>query len=231
MGFQQFVQNILATAKSGDQEKLAALIKEAEIPDYRAYFSALYGQEGGERVASAYARDLQTREMEFQEYLTQLAQQPDAEYFTLKLDGDAQRKRFTHITRELDIYFANWKKSGSPENSNREPIGYFTFQDEKFRWDSTIKFIRNMRQARLIKRVEPVYPLEAKARRIEGVVTLSVIIGKDGSVKILRVLAGDPILSPAAVDAVRQWHYEPLLSDGQPLEVQTSINVTFSLNH
>jgi len=93
-GFWQFVQNILATPKSGDQEKLAALIKETEIPDYSAYLSALYGQEGGDRVASAYARDLQTREMEFQEYLTQLAQQPDAEYFTLKLDGDAQRKRF-----------------------------------------------------------------------------------------------------------------------------------------
>jgi hypothetical protein len=54
-----------------------------------------------------------------------------------------------------------------------------------------------MRQARLIKRVEPVYPPEAKVRRIEGVVTLSVIIGKDGSVKILQVLAGDPVLSPA----------------------------------
>jgi TonB family protein len=88
-----------------------------------------------------------------------------------------------------------------------------------------------MRQARLIKRVEPVYPPEAKVRRIEGVVTLSVIIGKDGSVKILQVLAGDPVLSPAAVDAVRRWLYEPLLSDGQPLEVQTTLDVTFSLNH
>jgi hypothetical protein len=69
-GFRQYVQNLLAIATSGDQEKLAALVKDAEIPDYRAYYGVLYGQEGGEKVSNVYVSDLQARGMEFEEYLT-----------------------------------------------------------------------------------------------------------------------------------------------------------------
>ena len=59
---------------------------------------------------------------------------------------------------------------------------------------------------------------------------LHAIIGKDGSVQQLEVLTGHPLLVQAALDAVRQWRYRPTLLNGEPVEVDTTIDVIFSLN-
>jgi protein TonB len=52
---------------------------------------------------------------------------------------------------------------------------------------------------------------------------------KDGSVTVQNVAVGDPILSPAAIEAVRQWRYEPTMLNGEPIEVETKISVVFTL--
>jgi protein TonB len=61
-------------------------------------------------------------------------------------------------------------------------------------------------------------------------VRLHAVIAKDGSIKDLEVLSGDPLLADAALKAVRQWRYKPTLLDGQPKEVTTTIDVVFALN-
>ena len=58
---------------------------------------------------------------------------------------------------------------------------------------------------------------------------LKVIVGKDGSVTVLSVVKGDPLLSPAAIDAVQQWRYEPWQLNGQPIDMDTTIDLVFSL--
>ena len=83
--------------------------------------------------------------------------------------------------------------------------------------------------AKLVKKVQPEYSAEAREKRIEGTVKLQVIVGKDGSVTVQNVVEGDPLLSPAAIEAVRQWRYEPWQLNGQPVEMQTTIDVVFSL--
>jgi protein TonB len=84
--------------------------------------------------------------------------------------------------------------------------------------------------AMLVNRVQPVYPPLARQTRISGTVRLHAIIGKDGSVQQLEVLSGHPLLVQAALDAVRQWRYRPTLLNGEPVEVDTTIDVIFSLN-
>ena len=83
---------------------------------------------------------------------------------------------------------------------------------------------------RLVHRVDPPYPPLAKASHIEGVVTMEGIIGIDGRIRSLVVTAGNPLLAPAAVEAVRQWIYEPTQLNENPVEVATTIVVTFTLN-
>jgi len=85
-------------------------------------------------------------------------------------------------------------------------------------------------QASLINRVQPVYPPLARQTRVSGTVRLHAIISKDGSVQQLEVLQGHPLLVQAALDAVRQWRYRPTLLNGEPVEVDTTIDVIFSLN-
>jgi TonB family protein len=85
----------------------------------------------------------------------------------------------------------------------------------------------NVQQGRLIRMVRPVYPAIAAASQVEGTITLKAVISKDGQVKELRYVSGPSLLSNAALDAVRQWHYQPTLLDGNPVEVETTILLVF----
>jgi len=81
----------------------------------------------------------------------------------------------------------------------------------------------------LIHRVEPPYPGLARAARISGNVVLKAIISKEGTIEDLTLVSGHPMLVPSAIDAVRQWRYRPYLLNGQPVEVETTITVIFTL--
>ena len=75
----------------------------------------------------------------------------------------------------------------------------------------------------------PAYPIEAKQQRIQGVVKLSAVINKDGMVENLKAVSGPKELQQSSLDAVRQWTYKPYLVNGSPVEVETTINVTYAL--
>ncbi len=81
----------------------------------------------------------------------------------------------------------------------------------------------------LISKPEPTYPAIAKAARIQGTVVLSATISKTGTIEHLTVVSGPQMLAQSAIDAVKQWRYKPYLLNGEPVEVQTAVNVTFTL--
>jgi protein TonB len=81
----------------------------------------------------------------------------------------------------------------------------------------------------LVHSVKPQYPPLAVQARIQGTVVLQAVIGKDGTIRELRLVSGHPLLSPAAIEAVRQWRYRPYLLNSEPVEVDTQINVNFTL--
>ncbi len=85
----------------------------------------------------------------------------------------------------------------------------------------------NVQAAKLISKVEPVYPPLAKAAGIEGTAVLDVTIGEDGHVQSVRNKDGHPLLVAAAIEAVRQWVYNPTLLNGNPVVVMTTVSVTF----
>ena len=77
--------------------------------------------------------------------------------------------------------------------------------------------------------VDPRYPPIARAARIQGTVVLQATISKGGTIENLRVLSGPPMLQQAAEEAVRTWRYKPYLLNGDPVEVETQVNVVFTL--
>jgi len=89
----------------------------------------------------------------------------------------------------------------------------------------------SVQNSKLVNRVNPVYPDLARQAHVEGAVRLMVVIGKDGRVNHIEVNSGHPLLVPAAMEAVRQWQYQPTLLNGQPVEVKTDVEVTFSLGN
>jgi TonB family protein len=83
--------------------------------------------------------------------------------------------------------------------------------------------------ARLVKRVDPVYPPTAAQAHVTGMVRLHAIINKTGEVREVDVISGHPLLLQSAMSAVKQWRYRPTLLNGRPVEVETTIVVEFSL--
>jgi protein TonB len=85
-------------------------------------------------------------------------------------------------------------------------------------------------QGLLLQRVTPEYPPIARIAGVQGLVVLHALIGKDGTVQNLQVVSGNPLLTTAALDAVKQWRFKPYMLNGEPTNVESQITVSFNLN-
>jgi len=94
-----------------------------------------------------------------------------------------------------------------------------------------VRISQGVTQGMLISKIEPAYPKLALAARVTGVVMLHAIISREGKIEELEVVSGHPILVPAAIEAVKQWRYRPYLLNGEPVEVETNIMVTFEISN
>lgn len=86
-----------------------------------------------------------------------------------------------------------------------------------------------LQMGRLLSRVDPVYPEEAKQQGIEGTVKVHAIFNRDGAVQSVISVSGPPLLVPAAMSAVRQWHYSQTILGGQAMETEEDVTVIFRL--
>ena len=80
----------------------------------------------------------------------------------------------------------------------------------------------------LLSRVEPVYPPAAQTEHTEGIIVVRITIDKDGNVYKADGVSGSPALVPAAIEAVRQWKYQPYLINGNWVEVETTVEISFT---
>lgn len=89
---------------------------------------------------------------------------------------------------------------------------------------------KGVMEGRLLNNILPIYPALARAMHMSGRVELQATISRGGTIENLRVMSGPTIFQQAALDAVRQWRYQPYLLNGQPVEVETTIEVDFAMN-
>jgi len=95
--------------------------------------------------------------------------------------------------------------------------------------EAPVRAIGEIRPPKLVKRIPPVYPEIARQARVEGIVILEAQTDIYGRVQNIKVLRSIPLLDQAAIDAVRQWVYEPMVINGRPRGVIFSVTVTFTL--
>lgn len=93
-----------------------------------------------------------------------------------------------------------------------------------------VRVSQGVSEGLLLHKITPAYPPLAKQARIQGSVVLQATIGKDGAIQNLRVISGHPMLTQSALDAVRQWKYKPYLLNGEAVEVETTVQVNFTLS-
>lgn len=92
-----------------------------------------------------------------------------------------------------------------------------------------IRVSEGVAQANILRKVEPRYPELAREKRRQGDVILKLTIDRTGRVINLSIISGDPLLTEAAMDAVGQWTYKPYTLNGEPVEVETTVKVSFRM--
>jgi TonB family protein len=128
------------------------------------------------------------------------------------------------ITPKLDGPVFPPTSSGPPSNSNVSAPPQTAEAEKRVTVGGTVQ------AARLIQRVQPSYPESARKEHLQGIVKLRALITKDGSVQHLYVIQGYCSLAESSIEAVKKWRYTPTMLLGRPVEVDTQINVIFSLS-
>jgi TonB family protein len=233
-GLQQLLLELLRTARSDDQPKLRAEIAVMEIPDYENWFMRTFGQDKGQKLGDMYEESLKASELHFEMLWVELAKQQGL-ISVERLDSE----KISGLPADaLEAYKASWKKTDDSAGPNIQSIGIFYFVEGKFRVDGSRHDVRVLSTnktgpvtlGKLVNRVQPVYPPLARQTRIQGTVAVNAIVRKDGTVEVQNVGAGHPLLAQAAVDAVKQWRYEPTTVNDEPVNIETKIYVVFALS-
>jgi protein TonB len=155
--------------------------------------------------------EMKVQKRGFEEYkMPQVVLAPDRESsqsVTLKVGA---------ITEEMDVVAEGAAKGLSARTAGKP---------------ARIRLGGDVQAPRLLNKVQPVYPVAAKAAGVQGSVILHAIVGMEGNPLSLRVVNTqvDPELARAAVEAVSKWRYSPTLLNGNPIEVDTTVMVNFKL--
>jgi TonB family protein len=148
----------------------------------------------------------------------------------------------TAMASATSIYHV--KTTSGTDDTSPMFLGDFVYVDGGFRYldlavlralstapPARIRLGGNVTKPSLVYRVDPEYPAQAKANGVQGAVKLHAVLAKDGSVRQMDVVSGDPALVQAALDAVKQWRYQPTFLSGQAVEVDTEVGVVFALKN
>lgn len=258
-GFRLQLEDLIAAKKSGDEAAFRSKLDALAIPDVDKWIAARFLPADVARLQHDYPLSLAgfqrhlTWVVENASHLSGLDMTAKPSELP-RPPAPVGRESVVPVPTEA-VSLENFRYGpGHPEdNIERSWVNSFVYIDGRFRyvggtypfWWEELKGLRaapmgapgtgpikgDVSAAHLIHKVAPEYPKKARKKRVEGAVRLHAIIRKDGTVRDLTVISGDPLLTDAALKAVRQWRYEPMRINGEPVEVDTTIDVFFNLNH
>ena len=245
-GLKSLLQDLFAWEKARDKRKSSRYLASFAIPNHYEWFVNTFGPTEGARLSMKYT-ELKAESASWLQKRVEAAvkdekTQVDVSIYRNPPDSSAplMQAALSAMVQHIAIYSAAGRLS--VDDKSPHYLGEFIYLDGEFRYverqvlqalstapPQRIRIGGNVQTAKLIKKVEPVYPVLARDNHIQGTVALHAIVATDGTIMQVQVLGGDPALQAAAVDAVRQWQYQPTLLNGIPVEVDTLINVEFTL--
>jgi TonB family protein len=245
-GLKALIDDVFGAMKTDNKAKVSELLDNLAIPDYKAWFVKEFGAVEGQRLALKY-QELAPQLRDETEKLFRAALKYGTTEVTIAalrspVDSSASglgRAVVEAMQEPIIFYDASGR---SPTEQYPSFLGNYFYVQGGFRFVTSsvlqalstappprLRLGGQVIASKLIHKVEPIYPAEARASRTEGSVVLHALIGTDGYVRELKVVSGDPALASAAVTAVRQWQYKPTKLNDVPAEIDTTVTVTFQM--
>lgn len=251
-GFETQFSAIFHARCSGDPASEQSLLEQLKIPDSAGWFAQNFDPgeaanltERYERLFSDYRDSIEKTiesscETPGEEIAVNHANAPGehmrvAQGFQLSTTGpliDLPLARFSFVMRLRGQNKGSWAETFVYEQGAFRFIGLGTLPFWSWIGGAGPTAYKN---GHIVPRMVPIYqippdyPMMARANHIEGVVTLRAIIDKEGNVKTLELIQGDPLLVDAAMTAVERWRYNPVIVAGNPTEADTIVSVVFQL--
>jgi TonB family protein len=247
-GLQDFLEVVIAAIKANDKPKIDSLWQSTQLPEHAAWFARVFGDKEGAALEAAYTK-----------HLGSAASQPGKTYeFVSGLDTfkfvilplaqaavnrpDSWAKPILlSMKAPVSVYRA---EAIGPAAAASYMLGYFFYVEGSFRWidesvfsalsaariSARLPYISALEaQMLLLQSTPPVTPPLVRREGISNTVMLDVIIDVLGQVKSASILSGDLVLGNAARAAVLGWRYRPYIQNGRPVDVETTVTVTFPL--
>jgi len=249
-GLEQLMKELFELAKRGDLQELELRAGQLVLTDPDAWFETMFGPLSGRDFSLHYSSlrgDLPKRiALSLHDFAQRKLNDIEANRFAsgcrpLPTDEQYRLLQFRLTNESLyDVRFLDSSLRG-------QALWFFAYVDGTFRYIGrpppaenplvnvplkTAQRIRvggDVQQAQLIRPINPEYPPDARARKLQGTVRLHVLISTEGDIARLVVISGQCYLAEAALRAVRKWRYRPTLLNGQPVEVVTSVEIKFIL--
>jgi len=249
-GLGKFASEVLQSLKKGDAAKTRALLEGLLLPDPSSFFSRLFPARAAEELARNYEGFRAQSPAVFEELFRKAeAFRPDGisvARFERSCDDNAgeftfgilqsrlepiplYELRFHHADEFLRLFAFAYVDGGFRYLGDLRPSKLF--ERSARRENPPAEVPVNVQSAKLIQKVQPEYPDIARKERLQGTVRIHALIGKDGVIYDLVVIRGACSLAESAVEAVRQWRYRPTLLNNQPVEIDTYIDVIYTLGN
>jgi len=258
-GLKHLVKDIMKAQQESDIARAGVLLNSFVIPNYEKWYQENFDEGATARVLPSYQNLEKSLASQIATFLLNAQSEglKDVEVFRFDKNCDDNASEQTFNTLDARLKQFPLYELRMFQGNQFKRLFAFAYIDGGFRFVLTPDFsqaplrgggpsgtnpggaqkISVVKQggavtaASLINRVQPVYPEVARQDRLSGTVRLHAIIDKEGNIKELRVISGRCSLARASVDAVRRWRYRPTLLLGQPVEVDTTIDVIFALSN
>jgi TonB family protein len=252
--FQAQVAAIVQAYRKHDTTKGRQLIEQFRLPNARDWFAAHLNPARSEELSSRYDRLYENFAASFELTVQDIVAAKGADLGTVVKSADEKpreedalpggKRSGVMTTNPVELFFCMFQITVK-KTPNVSWGSTFVEQDGAFRYmgnggwpfwvwqdhpdGGLAKTSHFGTPPTLISRVEPVYPVQARAEKIQGTVVLHILISKEGRVEKAEAVSGDPKLIPAAVDAVRQWRYKPATIGGTVIAIDGNASVVFAL--
>jgi TonB family protein len=252
--FHDQIYAIIRAYRAGDKIKGRQLIEQFKLPNVEAWFTEHLNPARSAEFTERYERHFTRFADALEQTIEDIAANRGAELET-KLElgqGETPSKDITAnirrsgvvSTKPADLFYCSFEIKLKKE-LNSAWGQTFTREDGAFRflgfggWPFWVwqggtelgppKYGYFIEPAVLVSQVDPVYPQVARVERIQGVVLVHVLVDAEGKVEKAEVVSGHPLLMQAALDAVQQWRYKPVIHGGVAVEVERRAKVVFAL--
>ena len=243
-GLEHFGKDLLSALKSNDSARAMALAQSMALPDAAAWYHETYGDFSGKEDVRAYDHDRPQLPFKVVNFFKKGIAEATTEIRVKRYDhgcddndGENTFPLLEYRTRETPLYDLRLYKGA--KYFRLWPLAYvdgtFRYIGEPEPWefpspDNSIKLSAKDVAAKLIKSsVKPAYPDRARGEHLEGTVHMHALVAKDGSIEKLRVAKGYCSLAKGTVAFVRPWRYTPTVVQSQAVEVDTTIDVIYSM--